>query len=214
MPTATLPPTTPRLASIIRVDVLDFGPMRNDAIAYYCSLDKDRENWPDEKKNRIIISTESKWGRVQLENDSVYMLSEKGEGPRKPLGGTITCRVALYAAMDKHQGEEGWFESKPFAQVEIDDVNARSLPSIGGVQLEDFIKTRIPTYEAAYNEWRTVLTAARNQILAQRAKKHAQGQSQEGVKITKEPEAPAPQVAEGAPPIRKNPGSGGPRIKL
>lgn len=200
--------TAPRVASFTDVAILDFGPMRDDAVNHFCSLKPERAEWSDEYKKRIVITTECKWGRVE-EGGEVFMLSELGQGPRKPLSSRVTCRVALLASMP---GPGGWMETTPFAKVEIDDTRARELPSIGSIKLEQFISTRLPEYEKSYNEYRETFIAFREKAKARRAARaaeRAQAAPQTGVaKIEVEEESSLP-IAEGAPPVRQKPPHGG-----
>ena len=205
MPTLT---TAPRVASFTDVEILDFGPMRDDAVNHFCSLKPERAEWDDEYKKRIVITTECKWGRVE-EGGEVFMLSELGQGPRKPLSGRVTCRVALLASMP---GTDGWMETTPFAKVEINDTHARELPSIGRIKLEQFISTRLPEYEKTYNEYRETFMAFREKAKARRAARMAEREKaapQTGVARTEVVEEAAPPIAEGAPPMRQKPPQGG-----
>lgn len=181
------PEKTPqtREKSLVDVEVLDFGPLYDQAVEHYVSLQPDRAAWSREQRARLVIRTECRWGRVNLENDSLYVLSEKGEGPRQPLSETTKAYVALYAEMKAADGDPGFFESTPFCKVPIDLRLASSLRSVGIVALEDFIRAKIPEMEAAYREWRATLQDARARILAARARRT------EGAGIT-------PQVSESA----------------
>lgn len=162
-----------REKSLVDVEVLDFGPLYEQAVEHYVSLQPDHATWSREKRARLIIRTECRWGRVNVENDSVYVLSEKGEGPRHPLSETTKAYVALYAEMKAAGDDPGFFESTPFCKVPIDLRLATSLRSIGIVALEDFIRAKIPEMEAAYHEWRATLQDARARILAARARRNS-----------------------------------------
>jgi hypothetical protein len=162
---------TPREKSLIDVEVVDFGPLYQQAVEHYLSLRPERRSWSPEKRARLVIRTECRWGRINLENDSTYLLSESGEGPRLPLTGTTRAFVSLYAEMTPADGDPGFFEQTPFCKVPIDLELARTLRSVGIVALEEFIRTKIPEMEAAYQEWRSTLLAARARILAARARR-------------------------------------------
>lgn len=166
-----LNPATPQEKSLVDVEVLDFGPLYQQAVEHYVSLDPQRANWSKEKRARLIIRTECRWGRINLENEALYMLSEKGEGPRQPLSKTTRAFVSLYAEMRPHGGDSGFFEAAPFCKVPIDLQLATTLRSIGIVALEEFIRTKIPEMEAAYHEWRATLLEARARITAARARR-------------------------------------------
>ncbi len=159
-----------REKSLIDVEVIDFGPLYEQAVEHYVSLKPERHAWSKEKRDRLVIRTECRWGRINLE-EAVYLLSEKGEGPRQPLSGTTRAFVALYAEMRAQDGDPGFFESTPFCKVPIDLDLAKNLRSVGIVALEEFIRTKIPEMEAAYQEWRTTLLEARARILATRARR-------------------------------------------
>lgn len=158
-----------REKSLIDVEVLDFGPLYQQAVDHYIGLKPERSGWSAEKRSRLVIRTECRWGRINLENHAVYLLNEKGEGPREPLSSTTKAYVALYAEMKPKDGEAGFFESEPFCKVPIDFDLATTLRSVGIIALEEFIRTKIPEMEAAYLEWRATLLAARARILAARA---------------------------------------------
>lgn len=158
--------------TLIDVEVLDFGPLYKQAVDHYISLKPDRASWPQEKRDRIVIRTECKWGRVNIEDQATFLLNEKGEGPKTPLSDTNKAYVALYAEMKAKPGvDNGFFEQVPFCKVPIDLNTAKTLRSIGIVALEDFIKTKIPEMEAAYREWRSALLEARTRILSARSAK-------------------------------------------
>ena len=170
MSTATKTPE-PREKSLIDVEVLDFGPLYQQAVEHYLSLHPERSTWPAEKRERLIIRTECRWGRVSLDRNATYVLSEKGEGPREPLSATTKAYVALFAEMHPRDGDPGFFETTPFCKVPIDLNLATTLRAVGIVALEEFIRAKIPEMEAAYHEWRTTLQEARSRILAARAKR-------------------------------------------
>lgn len=160
-----------REKSLIDVEVLDFGPLYVQAVEHYLSLRSDRAAWPKEKRDRLVIRTECRWGRVSFDPDATYVMSEKGEGPRQPLSATTKAYVSLYAEMHPHGGDPGFFETTPFCKVPIDLNLATTLRSVGIVALEEFIRAKIPEMEAAYQEWRSTLQAARSRILAARARR-------------------------------------------
>lgn len=161
----------PREKSLVDVEVLDFGPLYQEAVQHYLSLAPERKEWPKAKRDRLVIRTECRWGRINLENEAWYLLSEKGEGPREPLSATTRAYVSLYAEMKPADGDHGFFEPNPFCKVPIDVNLAKTLRGIGLVALEDFIRTKIPEMEAAYLEWRALLFDARAKILAARSRK-------------------------------------------
>jgi hypothetical protein len=160
-----------RERSLIDVDVLDFGPLYQQAVEHYISLRPDRASWSPEKRARLVIRTECRWGRVSLAKDATFVLNEKGEGPRMPLSDTTRAYVSLYAEMASHGDDPGFFETAPFCKVPIDLNLATTLRSVGIVALEEFIRAKIPEMEAAYQEWRTTLQEARARIMAARARR-------------------------------------------
>lgn len=167
----------PREKTLVDVEVLDFGPLYEQAVEHYVSLQPDRGAWSKEKRSRLIIRTECRWGRVNLENQALYVLNEKGEGPRQPLSESTKAYVALYAEMRPIDGDPGFFESEPFCKVPVDLRLATSLRSVGIVALEEFIRAKIPEMEAAYQEWRATLHDARSRILAARARRQGAASS-------------------------------------
>jgi hypothetical protein len=160
-----------REKSLIDVEILDFGPLYRQAVEHYVSLDPERAAWPREKRERLVIRTECRWGRVNLDHDTTFVLSEKGEGPREPLSATTKAYVALYAEMKPRDGDPGFFETAPFCKVPIDLNLAKTLRAVGIVALDEFIRAKIPEMEAAYHEWRSTLQSARARILAARARR-------------------------------------------
>jgi hypothetical protein len=161
----------PREKSLIDVEVLDFGPLYEQAVEHYLSLSPDRALWSPEKRSRLIIRTECRWGRINLDTDAVYVLSEKGEGSHQPLSATNKAYVSLFAEMRASDEDAGFFEPAPFCKVPIDLNLANTLKSVGIVALEEFIRSKIPEMEAAYHEWRNTLQEARARILAARARR-------------------------------------------
>lgn len=169
----TTPSKTPlgREKSLVDVEVLDFGPLYEQAVEHFVSLSAERANWSPEKRSRLVIRTECRWARINLEHDALYLLNEKGDGPRQPLSETTKAYVALYAELRPSDDDPGFFEPIPFCKVPIDLKSAANLRSVGIVALEDFIRTKIPEMEAAYEEWRVTLQEARARILAARARR-------------------------------------------
>lgn len=157
--------------ALIDVEILDFGPLYEQAVQHYISLKPERAAWSKQKRDRLVIRTECRWGRVNLENEAVYVLSEKGEGPRLPLSATTKAFVSLFAEMAPGDGEPGFFEAAPFCKVPIDLNLATTLRSVGIVALEEFIHAKIPEMEAAYLEWRKTLMEARARVLAARSRR-------------------------------------------
>jgi hypothetical protein len=151
--------------------VLDFGPLYQQAVEYYLSQKPERSTWSREKRDRLVIRTECRWGRINLESEALYLLSEKGEGPRQPLSPTTRAYVSLFAEMKPKGDDAGFFEDEPFCKVPIDLQLASTLRSLGIVALEDFIRSKIPEMEAAYHEWRATLIEARAKILAARLRR-------------------------------------------
>ncbi len=164
-------PSEPRTRSLIDVEILDFGPLYEQAVLHYLSLAPERAQWPAEKRARLTIRTECRWGRVQLDQDAVFVLSEKGEGPREPLSDTTRAYVSLFAELRAGENDPGFFETSPFCKVPVDLNLATTLKTVGLVALEEFIRTKIPEMEAAYHEWRLALQEARARCLAARARR-------------------------------------------
>lgn len=151
-----------RSPSLIDIEVLDLGPLHEQAVRHYLSLAVERADWPPEKRARLRIRTECRWGRVLLADEALFLLNEKGEGPREPLSHTVRANVALYAELLAGGGDPGYFESKPFCLVQIDRDAAATFRALGLVALEDFIRAKIPEMQAAYLEWLALLRKARD----------------------------------------------------
>ncbi|MFA5264329.1 MAG: hypothetical protein WC378_10915 [Opitutaceae bacterium] len=163
-------PQSTREPSLIDIEILDLGPLYEQAVAHYISLDLSRQEWPEEKRGRLRIRTECRWGRVQFAPEACFMVNERGEGPREPLSSSVKAHVALYAEMLPLEKDQGFFESQPFCQVPIDAESAGAFQTLGMVALEDFIRAKIPEMEVAYQEWVQLLQSARSRIFANRAK--------------------------------------------
>lgn len=159
-----------REASLINVEVLDLGPLYEQAVAHFIAQDPARSQWDPSKCRRLKIRTECRWGRVEMDDNVIYVLNEKGEGEKFPVAGQVRAQVALYAEMDPVPGDAGFFDLKPFCQVALDREAVRSFKSLGLVALEDFVRERIPEMEAAYLTWLEVLRAARNRTKPVRLK--------------------------------------------
>jgi hypothetical protein len=158
--------TTPREPSLIDIEILDLGPLYEQAVEHYISLEPSRREWSAEKKGRLVIRTECRWGRVQIDPEKFFILNEKGGGPREPLSAEVKAYVSLYAEMPPVPGDPGFFESQPFCCVPIDSEAAATFKALGIVALEDFIRARIPELEAAYSEWLRILRTAKARSLA------------------------------------------------
>jgi hypothetical protein len=163
-------PHPSREPSLIDIEILDLGPLYEQAVAHYLTLDPARQQWDEEKRTRLRIRTECRWGRIQFAPETCFMVNERGEGPREPLSLSVKAYIALYAEMSPLGADPGFFESQPFCQVPIDAESAGTFQSLGIVALEDFIRAKIPEMELAYREWVQLLQAARSRILTNRAK--------------------------------------------
>lgn len=181
-PKAIQPPTAthghPKTAaeadpsSLIDIAVLDLGPLYEEGVRHYLALDPERARWSPEKRARLRIRTECRWGRAEPSGDQIFLLNEKGEGPREPLSDTVCACVSLYAELEADPaGEPGFTETKPFCKVAIDRDTAARLRSSGWVALERFLDRRIPELEEAYEIWRSLLVTARDRARAKRAEK-------------------------------------------
>ena len=177
MSAPTTPPTAPREPSFVDVEVLDFGPLYKEAVSHYISLNPDRAAWSPEKRSRLVIRTECRWGRITVEDDAqgtqLFLLNEKGEGPKTPLSATARAYIALFAEMKPVAGDPGFFESSPFCRVPIDLATAKTLRALGLVKLEDFVLAKAREFEAIYAEWRTIILSARERVRSRRAERAA-----------------------------------------
>ncbi len=149
----------------IHVEIIDFAsePMLlREAADFYCTLKPERKDWPEEKRIRLAVRTECRWGRVPI-GDEVYMVSEFGEGPREPLSSKVKATVKFYAELRPSEpgGSDGYIEGAPFCQIEFDAANCRKLRSQGLVRLEEFIRRTVPECAKAFAEWQAVLSAAK-----------------------------------------------------
>jgi len=161
----------------IHVEILDFSKeplLLKETADYYCSLLPDRQAWSEEKRRRLAIRTECRWGRVPI-GDQVYMLSEFGDGPREPLSAKTHASVKFYAELRPSTpgGDDGYIEPAPFCQVHFDEENCRRLRSQGLVQLEEFIRRTVPECAKAFEEWQNLLLAAKARYAELKAAKAA-----------------------------------------
>lgn len=169
-------PTKP----FIHVEILDFSKeplLIKEATDYYCTLVPERQTWPEEKRRRISIRTECRWARVPIGND-VYLLSEFGDGPRQPLSATTQASIKFYAELRPSSpgADDGYIEQGAFCQIQFDEESCRKLRSQGLVQLEEFIRRTVPECAKAFEEWQTLLLAAKarySEIKAAKAAKSA-----------------------------------------
>lgn len=178
MPRMSAPdPATP----FIHVEILDFSkePMLlRETTDYYCALSPERAGWSEEKRRRLAIRTECKWGRVPV-GDRVYMLSEFGEGPREPLSNDTVVSVKFYAELRPSApgASDGYLEKAPFCQVQFDEQGCRRLRAQGLVQLEEFIRKTVPECAKAFEEWQALLSAAKARYAELKAAKQAKAQA-------------------------------------
>ena len=161
----------------IHVEILDFDKdpvLLKETIDYYCSLDPERSSWTEEKRRRLAIRSECKWARVPV-GESVYMLSEFGEGPRAPLSRECRAQVKFYAELRPSApgANDGYLESAAFCQVQFDDESCRRLRAEGLIQLEEFIRRTVPECAKAFEEWVTVLSTAKARYLEFKSAKAA-----------------------------------------
>ena len=179
MPAPTTPLPASREPSFVDVEVLDFGPLYKEAVSHYLSLSPERTSWSPEKRGRLIIRTECRWGRITVDEDQpgaqLFMLNEKGDGPKGPLTETTKAYIALFAEMKPVAGDPGLFEQFPFCKVPIDLTTAKTLRALGLVKLEDFILAKSREFEAIYVQWRTIILSARERVRSRRAEQVAKG---------------------------------------
>lgn len=162
---------TPREQSLIHIEVLDLGPLYEQAVEHYLSLDPARRAWSEDRKRRLVIRTECRWGRVETAPGACFLVNEKGEGPREPLSDVVSAQIALYAELVAEGNDPGHFEAQPFCRVSIDANAAKSFRSLGLVALEDFIRTKLPEMEEVYREWLGLLRSSREKARSARQRK-------------------------------------------
>ncbi len=163
--------------SFIHVEILDFSKepqLLKETADYYCSLVPERKSWPEEKRRRLAIRTECKWGRIPI-GEEVFMVSEFGDGPRAPLSGTVTASVKFFAELRPSApgGDDGYIEHTPFCQVQFDEESCRRLRTQGLVKIEEFIRRTVPECAKAFEEWQTLLLAAKARYQELKAAKQA-----------------------------------------
>lgn len=151
--------------AFVHVEIVDFSKeplLLQETANYYCSLSPERKDWPEEKKQRLAIRTECKWGRIPV-GENVYMVSEFGDGPREPLSATTTASVKFYAELRPSSPgkDDGYIEAKPFCQVQFNEAACRQLRTQGLVKLEEFIRRTVPECAQAFEEWQALLLAAK-----------------------------------------------------
>lgn len=149
------------------------GPLYEQSVRHFLSLKPERAEWSLEKRARLRVRTECRWGRVQVDEQSMYLINEKGDGPKEPLSESVRAYVSLYAEMSPAAADPGFFEAEPFCKVPIDKKAAQSFRSLGIVALEDFVRTKIPEMEAAYAMWLEVLRSARDRAREKRQRERS-----------------------------------------
>jgi hypothetical protein len=157
----------------VHVEIIDFSKepqLLKETADYYCTLAPERKDWPEEKRQRLAIRTECKWGRVPV-GDQVYMVSEFGEGPREPLTAKTMATVKFFAEVRPSSpgATDGYIEGVPFCQVKFDEQSCRNLRSQGLVKLEEFIRRTVPECVKAFEEWQTLLLAAQERYVELKA---------------------------------------------
>lgn len=171
--TQNQPCSTASPSSLIDIAILDLGPLYEEGVRHYLALDPARALWPPEKRARLRIRTECRWGRAEPDGDQIFLLNEKGEGPREPLSDTVCACVSLYADLEPDGvGDPGFSETKPFCKVVLDRDAASRLRASGWEALERFLDRRIPELEEAYHLWRSLLVKARDRARAGRSSKN------------------------------------------
>ena len=155
----TAQPQYTSASSLIDIAILDLGPLYEEGVRYYLQRDPARALWSAEKRRRLRIRTECRWARAEPGNDEIYLLNERGEGPREPLSDTVCAYLSLYAELEAGaDGEAGYTEREPFCKVAINRHTAAHLRATGWVALEQFIDAKLPEFEEALATWRELLT--------------------------------------------------------
>jgi hypothetical protein len=165
--------------SFIHVEIIDFSKeplLLQETADYYCSLDPARAGWPEEKKQRLAIRTECKWGRIPI-GEEIYMVSEFGDGPREPLSAKTAASIKFFAELRPSApgANDGYLEHTPFCNVQFNEQSCRKLRTQGLVNLEEFIRRTVPECAQAFREWQALLLTAKNryvEIKAGRAAKN------------------------------------------
>jgi hypothetical protein len=120
--------------------------------------------WPAAMQERIRFRTECRWGRVEIEPGTLFLINELGGGTREPLSTEVTCRISIYAEVPATRDCEGFHDAEPFIDVAFNAQQASAIPSVGYVRLDEFLLRRIEGVERAYLEWRRILEQAYEKV--------------------------------------------------
>jgi hypothetical protein len=156
------------LLDVAVLDVLSTPGLVEELIPAFVRHRPAAAEWPKDWMQRIVFRTECRWGRVELEPGTVYLLSEMGGGPREPLGDGVVCRISVYAELPARGDREGFHDTEPFIDIAFDAEQAKRIPSIGFLRLEEFMLRRLEGVERAYLEWRRILEEATARIQTRR----------------------------------------------
>ena len=169
MNTRTNENTTGALIDVAVLDVLGTPGLAAELVPAFLKHRPAAADWPKAMLDSLIFRTECRWGRVQLEPGTLFLMSEMGDGPRVPLGDDVVCRISVFAEVPAKGEREGFHDAEPFIDVAFNAEQALRIPSIGMLKLEEFMLRRLEGVERAYLEWRRILEEATERIQARHA---------------------------------------------
>lgn len=157
------------LVDVAVLDVLQTPGLHEELVAAYLKARPEAARWPAGATEHLRFRTECRWGRVDLGEDTVFLLNEKGDGPRESLGPERVCRISIYAEIGGGGVVPECVEPRPFIDVAFDAEQARRVPVLGYLRLEEFLLRRLEGVERAYLEWRRILEEAYAKLAAKRS---------------------------------------------
>jgi hypothetical protein len=197
MKTENTPNTPGALVDVAVLDVFQTPGLLEELVSAYRARKGQAATFSDQTAQLLRFRTECRWGRVSLGEHTVFMFNELGTGPKQPLSQDNVCRVSIFAELPPGPHGVGFYDTEPFIDVAFNADQARSVPTLGLVKLEEFILRRLEGVERAYLEWRRILEQEMNRILARRAASSAarSGHAIERSALAVEERALVPQAA-------------------
>jgi DNA polymerase III delta prime subunit len=141
------------------VELLDFRPLFPWAALHYVSLEAERRSWTSERRARLCLRTGCLWALYRSAGGAAFVLGENGEGEPRALSESFSPRVSLYAELRSSDAEPGYFETRPFCSVALDERALGWLGRRGSLPLDEFLSPLGPESEGSCGRWHEVLSA-------------------------------------------------------
>lgn len=183
------------LLDVAVLDLMNTPGLQEELLPAFLRHRPNAAEWPPAVLQALRFRTECRWGRVDLGEGTVFLLNERGGGTLAPLGPNCLCRVSIYAELPRSAATgEGFYDNEPFIDVAFDAEQARRIPSLGLLRLEEFLLRRLEGVEQAYLEWRRLLESEMSRLLAKR-KPRSYTVEEAPVHVVQEPPYPLAQAA-------------------